>query len=152
MHFLLRFVKLCAAFIKIPVRVSARSFLATVCLSGMTSLTSSLAAVHIAAFVRVLQWASICKDFPLLSQKSHCRLNRVNYNQAIIFSMSLLNILRMDSERLWHSYFPPDISHALPLTDKPSVYKIVYSQPASTKIDFGTGMALSVVPKPTRPH
>ena len=39
----------------------------------------------------------------------------------------------------------------LPLTNIPHVYRIVYRQPASPKLDFGTGMAITVVPKPTRP-
>ena len=35
------------------------------------------------------------------------------------------------------------------LTNVPHVHKI--RQSASSKINFGTGMAISVVPKPTRP-
>ena len=39
----------------------------------------------------------------------------------------------------------------LPLTNVLRIYKIIYSQLASPKIDFGTGMASSVMPKPTLP-
>ena len=39
----------------------------------------------------------------------------------------------------------------LPLTNVLRIYEIIYSQLASPKIDFGNGMAISVMPKPTLP-
>ena len=48
-------------------------------------------------------------------------------NQTLKLLFSLLNILCIDSEPLWHSH----ISNALPLTNLPRLHKIIKSQPAS---------------------
>ena len=52
---------------------------------------------------------------------------------------------------MWSLFVACIITVLLPLSIVLRVYKIIYSQPTSPKIDFGTGMAISVVPKSTRP-
>ena len=78
MLFLLRFVKLCAAFVNILLRLWLSS-----------RLPSSLAAVHVAAFL------------------PHCRLSLFNDIQTVILFLFLLNVLWIDSELLWHSSYQP---------------------------------------------
>ena len=92
-----------------------------------------------------------CKDFLVSLRKRHCRLSVVNGNQTEILLLSLVSVLCIDSEPLWQNSCPPkacesDISDALPLTNVMRVYKII-KKPASPKINFGTGIAISVVPK-----
>ena len=92
MRFLLRFV----AFVKIPLRVSAGKRLQLSSRYCMPMPSSSMAAVHVAAFVRVLHWC--LQDFSSLIMKSVMRIDC-----GKIRLLFFLNILCMVSEPLWHS-------------------------------------------------
>ena len=69
MRFLLRFVKLCAAFVKTPFVFR----LAWLCSRYGMPLPSSLAAVH--------TWSSVRSSFAFSSRKPHYRMSFVNDNQ-----------------------------------------------------------------------
>ena len=87
MCFLLRFVKLWAAFLKIQIRVSAgKAKCLPLSSRNCIPLPSSLAAVHRCAC------RGVRSSFAVSSRKLHCRLSLVNDNQTVIILLSLLNV------------------------------------------------------------